>query len=184
MGLIKGKFVFVIFVSFVSFSCLTPDIDEGEVNKLRPNLNQNANVNVDPNANIGADNEAKLNSLINLPFEPTENVFREGEVGNSETGNRVPGPTDRKLTAILKFSEADSKKLIAQLNEKANAFESKLETDSWFPPELIAKSQLSGDETIKGNGYEADAFFKSPYSTGAITHVPETDHFVLILQTK
>lgn len=183
MVLNRRLFISVIIFSLFLISCTNPDIDEGEVNKLRPDVNKNANVNVDPNANVAEDSEVELKSLINLPYEPEENVYREDKVGDANN-NRVPGPTDRKLTAVLKFSEENTEKLVKELEKKANPFESKVDPEPWFPAELIAKSQMSGDETIKGTGYSAEMFFKTPYLSGSITRINETEYFVLFLQTQ
>ena len=184
MGL-NRKITFIVFIiSIFTISCTSPDVDEGDVNKLRPEINKNANVNVDPNANIAEDNEIELNSLINLPFEPVENVYREDQLGTAANNNRVPGPTDRKLTAVLKFSAEDTVKLVEQLQEKGRPFESKIDSEPWFPAELIAKSQTSGDESIKGTGYPAELFYKSPFLGGTLLRVGDTDYFVLMLHTR
>lgn len=183
MGQNRQLFISVIIISLLLFSCTNPDIDEGEVNKLRPNVNTNSNVNIDPNANQAEDSEVELKTLINLPFEPEENVYKEMKLGNANN-NRVPGPSDNKLVAVLKFSEENTKKLISDLETKGNPFETKIDPEPWFPAELIAKSQMSGDETIKGTGYSAEMFFKSPYNNGTLARVNQTDYFVLILQTQ
>ncbi len=167
--------IFILLLSIICFSCATPDVDKGEFNKLRPDLNKNSNLNIDPNANVGADNEVELNSLIDLPFDPKENVYREDAIEETDK---------KKLTAVLKFSEEDTEKLIEQLKSNGQPFESKVDPELWFPAELIAKSQTSGDETIKGVGYKADLFFKAPYEMGSITEIVDTEYFVLILQTK
>jgi hypothetical protein len=176
----------VIIFSLISLSCLSPDIDKGEVNKLRPDINQNLNVNVDPNANNAKDNETELKSLVNLPFEPEENVYQEDNNKLTTDGTNKPTPETnvRKLTAVFKFSKDDSDALIKMLEEKGNGFESKIEPESWFPAELIAKSQMSGDESIKGTGYDASVFYKSPFNKGSITKINDTDYFVLILQNQ
>ncbi len=184
MGLNRKTVILIFIISIIQINCSAPDIDEGEVNKLRPEINKNTNVNVDPNANVAEDNEAELKSLINLPFDPEENLYREDTLGETSNNNRVPGPNDRKLTAVLKFSKEDTEKLIERLQEKGDPFEAKIDSEPWFPAELIAKSQTSGDESIKGTGYKADIFFKSPYANGSLTRVDGTDYFVLILQTQ
>jgi hypothetical protein len=175
---------FTFIYSLFLFSCSTSDIDEGKVNKLRPEVNNNANLNVDPNANVANDNETELNTLINLPFEAEENVFREDKVSGIANTNRPSPATDNKLTAVLKFSEENTARLIQQLQAKGTAFATKIDPEPWFPAELIAKSQTSGDESIKGIGYNADIFFKDPYNAGSIARVNDTDYFVLILQIK
>lgn len=170
-------------LAFLTLSCATPDIDEGEVNRLRPNINQNTNVNVNPNANVAEDNETELNSLIELPFEAVENVFKE-IVGEDPANEDDPNFGKRSVIAVLKFSDEDTKALVEKLKEKAQPFEATVDPETWFPAELIAKSQMSGDESIKGNGYSAEMFFKEPFIVGSLTRVTDTDYFVLKVQTK
>lgn len=175
---------FTLILSLISLSCATPDIDEGQVNKLRPEINDNANLNVDPNANVANDNETELNTLLNLPYEAEENVFREDKANGTANTNGLADSNGNKLTAVLKFSEENTKKLIEQLKSKGESFPTKIDPEPWFPAELIAKSQTSGDESIKGTGYNAEIFFKAPYNSGSIARVNDTDYFVLILLIK
>jgi hypothetical protein len=163
----------------ICFSCATPDVDLGGVNKLRPEVNKKTNITVDPNANIAEDNEVELNSIINLPFDSEENVYREDVLKVTKAN-----PNYKKLTAVLKFSKDDAEKLLEQLKAEGQPFESKIDPELWFPAELIAKSQTSGDETIKGVGYSGKMFFKAPYNTGSITQIIDTEYFVLILETR
>lgn len=170
MGRNRKFAIILIFYTIFSIGCYTSDEDQGQVNKLRPEDNSNTNVKVDPNANVAEDSEVKLNTLINLPFEPEENDFQKED--------------NNKLTAVLRFSETDTEQLIEQLTAKGQPFATKIDSESWFPAELIAKSQMSGDESIKGTGYKADLFFKPPYNNGGLMRVDGTDYFVLHLQTK
>lgn len=140
-------------------------------------MNENADFNVDPNANVAEDNMPELNSLINLPFEPVENIYKEGEI------REMTESDGSKLIAVLKFNEADEKSLINQLESKGEAFETKVESEPWFPAELIAKSQTSGVGSIKGVKYNAELFLKGSYKKGIIIKINETNYFVLILQT-
>ncbi len=167
-------FVLIFLIAIFGISCSRSNVDQGEVNKLRPDINENANA--DPNASIAEDNETELNSLINLPFEPSENVYREDLVKDTKD--------KRKITAVLKFSEDDTKSLLEQLEPKSNPFATKIEAEPWFPAELIAKSQTSGDESIKGVGYNAESFFKPPFNSGSLTRINDTDYFILNLQAK
>ena len=87
------------------------------------------------------------------------------------------------MTAVLHYLPEDTPKLIALTEKHKPAEAVELEVESWFPAELIAQSQTSGNETIKGNAYAANDFLQSPYSTGRITHISGTDYFVLELST-
>lgn len=178
-------FTFLFAVIIFSASCVE-DKDMGQANQLRPNTNQASNnVEVNANANVAEDSEVKLKELINLPYEPAEDSpFREDRIGNEVDNPRVPGPTDRKLTAVLKFSKEDTEKIVEEGEKKGKPSERSIDSESWFPAELIAQSQTTGDNTIKGVAYSADEFVKPPYSVGTLVRVNDSDYFVLTLQTQ
>jgi hypothetical protein len=135
------------------------------------------------NKNLAEDNEDKLDSLINLPFEPEENVYREEQLPVVEGNSRVPDPNDRRLTVVLRFSDENAEKLIAKVTTEKPPFKTEIEAPSWFPAELIAKSSTSGNERLNGTGYSSRDFVKSPWLNGSLIRVDETNYFVLILQT-
>ncbi len=165
-------------------SCLSPEESTVDSNTLRPNRNTNSNSNlVEANANTAEDDENKLEDLVKLPFTPEENVWRVAKPGKDANSNRVPGPNDYQLTAVLKFSDEDKAALLESLGGKA-PFPTTVAPESWFPAELIAKGETSGDSTLKGVAYPATNFLKTPYSEGNLIQINETDYFVLRLQTK
>lgn len=182
MSQTRRIYTLIILITLFSISCATADVDKGEVNKLRDDINKNVNLNVDPNANVAEDNEAELTSLINLPFEPEENVYRVDQPNGS--ANNSSAKNGNKLTAVLKFNSDDAEKLVEEIKSKGVIPEAKIDPEPWFPAELIAKSQTSGDESIKGIGYKADVFYKNPYTSGTLTRVNDTDYFVLILHSQ
>ncbi len=61
------------------------------------------------------------------------------------------------------------------------AAEADIDAETWFPAELIAQSQLSGDESLKGTAFAADDFLHEPYNQGKITRINDTNYFVLEL---
>ncbi|MGH7783715.1 MAG: hypothetical protein ACREO5_07740, partial [Candidatus Binatia bacterium] len=84
----------------------------------------------------------------------------------------------------LRFSPENSKKFIADA-EKIKAPEKvALSTETWFPPELIAQGDLSGNDNLTGMAYAANAFFQPPYVNGRITHIEDSDYFVLEVSAK
>lgn len=144
---------------------------------------------------ISANNDAKsakdetldLGKIINLPHTPEETVFREDDLtkpANSDDKNAKPIVTGKKLTAVLQFTEEDTEQIIAQAKKIKSPVANELAPESWFPPELVAASQSTGDEMIKGKAYAADAFYKPPYNNGKITRINDTDYFVLELFAK
>jgi hypothetical protein len=143
------------------------------------NVNQASNTNqtkiADNNANIAKDDVAELSSLINSPFEFDESsVWREVNQGT---------PNGRKLIAVLKFTKEQSDEIVKRAETYKPAVSAQIEPEDWFPPELIAQSEISGDELIKGNSYAANDFVKSPYTGGKLTRIVNTDYFILELTT-
>jgi len=171
----------IIILFAIAVAGCVEDKDYGEVSNLRPNVNRNVDVN--SNQNIADDSEEKLDSLVNLPFEPVENIFREDEVVTAGNSERSPGPADRRLTVVLRFSPDDTKALLDKVSKGKAPFETFIEPEPWFPAELKAKSETSGSQQLKGIGYGAQDFMKSPWSNGSLVRIDETDYFVLTLQT-
>lgn len=136
------------------------------------NTNQITNKpnNIYTNAETTKDDLEDFAKIVKLPFQPEEVSWRE-----------FP---DKKIIAVLKFSAADSNNLITQIEKQKSAQNVGLNAENWFPPELIAQSQQSGDETLKGKEYSAADFFLAPYTKGKITRIDETNYFVLELSAQ
>lgn len=173
--------IVISIVACCSISCVE-DKDFGEANNLRPNVNRNVDIN--ENSNIAEDSEEKLDRLINLPFTPIENSFREEAVRAATNSNRAPGPNDKRLVVVLRFSPEDTESLVEKVSKHQEVFKTDVEPETWFPAELIAKSGTSGNEQLKGTGYSAKDFAKSPWLNGSLIRIDETDYFVLVLQTQ
>ncbi|MDQ3634521.1 MAG: hypothetical protein M3405_08435 [Acidobacteriota bacterium] len=169
------KTLLVLFTLLFSISCLSEDKPIDDVNTLRPNVNENSNLNIsNSDANIVEDNEVELREKINLPYEPI------GDSPWQEDTKSVPN----KLKAVLKFSEEDTQKLLEKVRGANKSLAVSIDAESWFPAELIAKSDSTGDTTLKGIEYSATDFVKSPYSEGNLIFIDGADFFVLNLQTK
>lgn len=117
--------------------------------------------------------------MINLPVEPEETVWREDP---ADPANQQQ--FSKKLTAVLKFSATDTAKLSAIIEKGSPPLSATIGTESWFPAELIAQGDLSGDDTLKGDSFAATDFYLPPYTDGKITHVENTDYFILELFAK
>lgn len=140
----------------------------------------NANLSANRTANYANENKIppkddveELERIVKLPFQPEETTWRETDV-NAATG-------EKKLTAVLKFLAEDANKIIAQAETYKPAVVSDIDAEDWFPAELIAQSQLSGDGHLKGKSYAANDFLQTPYSNGKLTRIDDTDYFVLEL---
>ncbi len=120
------------------------------------------------NSNAARTNSEELGLVINLPYDPEEVFWKEP-------------PAAKRLIAVLKFSKADSDKLAADAVRGGTPQPITLQCENWFPAELIALSEMSGDADLKGTAYSANAFFQAPYNAGRITRIENTDYFVLDL---
>jgi hypothetical protein len=156
-----------------------------EITNRNTNSNQIiSNANSQNEKKLANDNIEELETIIKIPFHPEEALWREEILGNPANNNRVPSANEKKLTAVLKFTAEEADKIVRQAEKIKTPQKAEMESESWFPPELIAKSQESGNETIKGISYPADDFFQSPYSDGKITRIEGTNFFVLELYSR
>lgn len=145
--------------------------------------NQTTNSAKSNSAALIKDDIEELEMTIKLPFHPEEAVWREDVLGKT-SDNRVPAPTDKKLIAVLRFLKDDADKVVVQAEKYKPAAPNIINSENWFPAELIAQSQTSGDETLKGKSYAANDFLNAPYSDGKLTRIDGTDYFVLELFAK
>lgn len=135
--------------------------------------NKNMPANTDKNS-VSSDVDA-LRQKVELPFAPLEAVWLEEKLGNPD--NSVPGPTDYRLTAVLKFSNSDAEQLMKKIGaEKLPG--GTIQIEEWFPSEL--KNKAAGGE-LGGTKYDAGEFSRSPYTSGTISRVENSDYFVLKL---
>ena len=172
----KLIFPFVLCI-FLFAACSEVKNDNSQI------LNANS-ISANNNAKSAKDETLDLGKLITLPFTPEDIVFREDKIKpqtNSNEDNTTPVVTGKKLTAVLQFTDEDTAKIITQAEKYKNPVPAELAPESWFPPELVAASQSTGDETIKGNAYAANDFFKPPYTSGKLTRIADTNYLVLEL---
>ena len=118
------------------------------------------------NLNPAKTNVEELGMLVNIPYEAEDIVWKAD-------------PGNKKLIAVLRFSPADSDKLIVEAEKVKPPQQINFATEAWFPAELIAQSDLSGDDTLNGKSYAANIFLLDPYVTGSITRIENTDYFIL-----
>lgn len=176
------KLLCAFFVSaFFFFACKTYDNDSNVVRQM-PNENQNAKIKgIGENQSQAKDDAEELSKLIKIPYETEEALWKIEE--NAIVPNTNQEETAPKLIAVLKFKSADAQKIVEQAEKYKPTAETSISVENWFPPELVAKSQESGDETIKGNVYAPNDFAQTPYEHGTLTHITGTDYFVLELFT-
>ncbi len=136
---------------------------------------KNANVRT-PNSIVESANSAKTNVeelglLVNIPHQAEDIAWKESV-------------DHKQLIAVLRFSTDDAKKIAADAAARQTPQNVKLSSENWFPAELIAQSEMSGDDSLNGLAYPADGFFQEPYTTGRIVRIEGTDYFVLELSAK
>ncbi len=151
--------------------------------------NEIANVNtIAPNANsstaaiVPMDDVEELGKIVKLPYAPEEATFYEFDL-RANANSRPSVANAKRLVAVLKFSAEDTNQLSAVVGQSTAPVPFDVEAENWFPPELVAKSQESGDETLKGVSYPAKNFLQPPYVNGRLTRINETSYFVLELLT-
>ncbi len=154
-----------------------------------PAGNRNHNTSIgnsntaDVSVNAVKDNVEELGMLVRLPFEPEEATWKESsaDIPNSE---QIPSQNPRKLTAVLRFSAENAKNIVDQSERIKAGKAAVFATERWFPAELIAQSELNGDDTLKGKSYSAADFLLPPYTDGKITQVENSDFFVLEIYSR
>jgi len=152
-----------------------------------PNVNSNrANVSNTNNSNteiVPQDNVEELGKIIKLNVLPEEAVYIETNLNTKNSEPRVPASNEKRLFAVMRFSPENAAQIVAQAQKHKPAEPSDVDAEAWFPAELIAQSQLTGDEYLKGAAYAADDFLQMPYSKGKLTRINNTDYFILELTT-
>lgn len=138
-----------------------------------------------PNASAVApkDNVEDLANIIKLNVEPEEATYAETNLNDQHGEQNLPGPNEKKLVAVLKFSPEKAAQIIAQAEKYQPPAASETSAESWYPAELTAQSQLTGDGTIKGITYSAQDFMQAPYRNGKLTKIDNTNYFILELIT-
>ena len=112
------------------------------------------------------DNIEELGLLVRLPFEPDEVAWQE----NLE---------QKKLIAVIRFSPENAEKMSAEVAKNGPPTPESLTVESWFPNELIAQGELTGESVVKGQSFPAESLLNPPYTKGKITRIENTDYFIL-----
>lgn len=171
-------------LSFISLWLLILQIGCSNTSNSDINANsnsQNTNSEVINKKNLAKDDIEELEAMVKLPFHPEEALWREEPLGKQSNNNRLPSPNEKNLTVVLKFTTEEANKIVETAEKIKPSQMTEMEPETWFPPELIAKSQESGNESIKGKTYAANEFYQTPFLNGKLTRIEGTDFFVLEL---
>ena len=122
--------------------------------------------NVSANANAARSNVEELSLLINVPYEAEDIAWKQNAQRTS-------------IIAVFRFSSDDADRAVTDAAKHGAGQYVSLPAEPWFPDELIAQAEVSGDNSLKGTAYPANEFFQPPYSKGRITRVEGVDYFIL-----
>lgn len=172
--------VILILATLFSSACSNNNPTSETADLPAKNSNE-TNVANGSNANPAKDDIDELGKIIKLPVLPEDANYWEENL--TESGNNKNLLANKKFVAVLKLSPENAAQLVENIGKTKPPTDSDIDAESRFPAELIAQSQLSGDETLKGKSYAADDFLQPPYKSGKITRIENTDYFVLELTT-
>jgi len=162
----------VILALFFSFQILSGCGSQSSNTNSSNTANQNtAAAAPQPEKDGVKDNAEELGTLIKMPFEPEDLVWKEVPAGDS----------GRRILAVFQLTPDDTKKLLEMSSRIRPGSPVNLPTEKWYPPELVSESEMNNDEGIKATSYAADEFFQPPFSEGKLARVGESDFFVLEL---
>ena len=165
MKVFPTKSIFFL-LTVVLFNACSGNNAPGD-NSLAPNSNQTAN---SISAIAAHDDVEELGKIIKLPVAPDEAAYSE-----------IKSNRGVKFVAILKFSKDVANRIAASAEGYKPPAPADVDAEDWFPPELVAKSQETGDASLKGVEYAANDFLQPPYTSGRLTRINDTDYFVLEL---
>ena|ERR1043165_3804094 len=157
--------ILILLSIFISLTAACGGIDANS-NSTNANAANSSLVN-----NAAKTNVEELAILINVPYE-SEEVFWKDD------------PQHKRIVAVLRFPANEAQRLIADAQKIRPPQKVNINTESWFPPELVAQSDVSGDDTLSGQAYAANAFFQDAYNDGRIIKIDDSDYFVLEVNAK
>jgi hypothetical protein len=140
-----------------------------------PSAGSNASANSANRSNdntlVARTNVEELGMLINVPYQSEETLWKEDAAR-------------RKLTAVLRFTDAENSRVVSDAEKYGPAQPVEVTSESWFPPELVAQSDLNGEDKLSGHAFPANAFFQDPYNQGRLIKINDTDYFILELSSR
>ncbi|MDQ3132363.1 MAG: hypothetical protein M3Q99_16570 [Acidobacteriota bacterium] len=172
----------LLFLAAIFSACTNNAADNS--NAASPEQSNSQISSANKNANQTKDNVEVLMTIINLPLEPEETVWRETVPNNPNSETPNSSSNKKKLTAVLRFSAVDAEKTVLQAQSYQPPSSVQIQTEDWFPAELIAQSELSGDETLKGTSYAANDFIQTPFTGGQIIRIENSNYFILELASE
>jgi hypothetical protein len=139
--------------------------------KTSDNAPTNAVNHTSESKDIEKTNVEELALLISVPYQ-TEDIVWKLDAEH------------KKVVAVFRFSPEDAGRVVAEASKFGHSQGVSIETETWFPDELMAQGDLSGDNALKGTAFPANNFFQEPYTSGRIVRIEGGDYFVLELTSK
>jgi hypothetical protein len=159
-----------VILAFFLFASLSLACGGANTNANAPVANSAANGPA-ANANSARTNVEELGLLINVPFQTDDVVWKEDAV-------------NKRVIAIMLFSPEGARRIVAEGEQNGPPQNVSIAVENWFPAELTAQAEMSGDGALKGIAYPATQFHLAPYTAGRVTRIEGTDYFVLELSSK
>jgi hypothetical protein len=146
----------------------------------RSNASRNMNESNAKTPEISTDIEG-LEKQIKLPVRPAEVKWTAETFDNSQ--GAVPGPSDYRLTALLKYDDKGAAELVDKLAAQiSDTSLGNADLKPWFPDEVKKQATTRDDRKyLEGAKYSPEAFFHAPYQNGNLIRVGQTNYFVLNL---
>lgn len=176
------KIFFMLACAVFNAGCTSGEI--ADANLANSDSNNGAPSAGNSNANLAKDTAEELETIVRLPFHPEEAVWREETISRPAGNQREAAPSEKKLLAVVKFKMDEADKIVAEAEKHKPGMTAAMNVESWFPMELVALTQMSGDETLKGTAYAANDFLQAPYTDGKIMRIENSNYFVLELHAK
>lgn len=164
---------FLLILLFTAF--LSACEEKTAINRQLPDRNINTMPEKKPDISEPSKDIEKLAEAINLKFKPSEAVWHAKTLGNPD--NRVPGPTDHQLIAVMKFNADDEQKFVESLKKDPEMKIGNTDIKEWFPDDL--KALKNEENKIIGEKFSADDFLRPPYSNGLLLKVKDSNYYIL-----
>lgn len=111
-------------------------------------------------------NAEELRVYVTIPQETEDIVWRE-----------FPG--EKKLVAVMLFTKDDAEAVMRMAAAAGEPKKVVIPVENWFPVEIVAQGDSSGDGTIGAEAYPATGMLLEPYTSGIIARIENTDYFIL-----
>ena len=148
----------IFFSSQILSSCSSPAGNRNASGSAAENSSNSANA-------APKDNVEEFAEFVRLPFQPEEVAWKEA--------------AGKGITAVVRFSPENATKMATEVAKHGQPTSEALTVETWYPAELIAQSEMTGESTVKGQSYPAGPFLNPPYTKGKITRIENTDYYIL-----